>query len=502
MKTTTLYYQALTLLIFIHVTQAAKYVPSSSRAPEPTREFRGAWIAAVHNVDWPSKPGLPAATQKAELIRLLDSSAAVGVNAIIFQVRTECDALYQSKYEPWSYWLTGQQGKSPGYDPLQFAIAECHKRGMELHAWFNPFRASSSEKAIKQSNHITRTHRSLMLQAGTQVWGNPASDYIRQRAINVITDVVRRYNVDGIHIDDYFYPYPKKIGGQMRDQFNDSRDYQAYRNKGGRLGLRDWRRANINSFVEKLYRSIKATRSSVKFGISPFGIWRPGTPRGIEATLDSYDHIAADSRKWLREGWLDYLSPQLYWRIDDRPHSFTTLSKWWSGENVHKRHLWPGVASSRILSSEDPKRPASETIRQIDITRSIAATRMGSGHIHWSISSIRDNRGGLRSLLGRSYASTPIIPASPWLGQSSPGEIWVAPKDEGRTVLLQFRSNPGARWRIVQTKATPTSAWRTLRMIPATQSAFRISGSPAEIAIRNLSPTGVLSPQTVIKRQQ
>lgn len=491
------------LVIFVCATCFAKadYVPSSNRAPEPVREFRGTWIATVHNLDWPSKRGLSASAQKAEMIKLLDSASSIGVNAVVFQVRTECDALYQSNYEPWSYWLTGQQGKSPGYDPLHFVIHECHKRGMELHAWFNPFRASASDSSKKTSKHISRTHSSSMLRAGTQTWANPASSFVRQRALNVIADVVKRYDVDGVHIDDYFYPYPKPVNGQMRDQFDDSKDYNAYRRGGGKLGVRDWRRTNINSFVSSLYKSVKTIRPTVKVGISPFGIWRPGTPRGIEAKLDSYDHISADSRRWLREGWVDYLSPQLYWQINDRPHSFTTLAKWWSGENAKQRHLWPGIASNRILSKEDSRRPASESIKQIEIARKVAANRQGSGHIHWSASAIQDDRGGLRNQLGQAYSATPLIPSSPWLGKSAPENIWLSPKDEGKTVLLQFKPSPSSRWRVVQTRNTSKSPWRTLRMIPANQNVFRLNGTPHEIAIRNMSSSGILSTQTVIKRK-
>ena len=287
----------------------------------------------------------------------------------------------------------------------------------------------------------------------------------------------------------------------MVDQFDDSRDYQAFRRRGGKLGVRDWRRSNINQFVQELYRTVKSTRSSVKFGISPFGIWRPGVPKTIEASLDSYDHISADSRTWLRQGWLDYMSPQLYWRIDDKPHSFMTLAKWWSDENVKRRHLWPGIASNRILSSEDRGRPASETIRQINIARTVASNPMGSGHIHWSYSALRDNRGGLRSQLGKSYSLTPLIPASPWLGSKSPSDVWVAPQQENNNVTLRFKPSTDARWRLIQVRQKSNGSWRSMRMIPGTQSAMRISGNPFEISIRNVSPTGILSDQTVIRKQ-
>ena len=340
----------------------AEYTSVKASVPEPKREFRAAWIATVHNLDWPSTCTLSPAQQRAEMIALLDLAAATGLNAIIFQVRTECDAFYKSSLEPWSFFLTGKMGTGPsdGYDPLAFTIQEAHKRGIELHAWFNPFRASATERSVKSSNHLTRTHSSQMLASGSMKWGNPASDLVRKRAIDVMVDVTKRYDVDGIHIDDYFYPYPKTVGGRTVDQFNDSASYQAYRAKGGKLDVRDWRRSNINTFVSGLYGAIKSTRASVDVGISPFGIWRPGFPSTVKAGLDAYDDISADSRHWLNEGWLDYFSPQLYWRIES-DQNFTSLHRWWSIENKKGRHLWPGIASSRILSSEDKGRPATIT---------------------------------------------------------------------------------------------------------------------------------------------
>jgi uncharacterized lipoprotein YddW (UPF0748 family) len=267
------------------VSLRADYVPVPVKVPEPPREFRAAWIATVHNLDWPSKPGLSPTQQRAEMIALLDLAAATGLNAVIFQVRTECDAFYPSNLEPWSFFLSGNQGTGPadGYDPLAFAIAEAHKRGIELHAWFNPFRASATERSNKSSKHITRTHSSQMLGAGTMKWGNPASEFVRQRAIDVMVDVTRRYDIDGVHIDDYFYPYPKSSGGKTYDQFDDSSSYRSYKAKGGKLELRDWRRDNINHFVRTAYGAVKSAKSHVEFGISPFGIWRPGSPSSVKA---------------------------------------------------------------------------------------------------------------------------------------------------------------------------------------------------------------------------
>ncbi len=495
----------LPVLIFsaLGTAAVAEYAPVNSKPPEPTREFRAAWVATVHNIDWPSRPGLSAGQQRSEMISILDTSARNGLNAIVLQVRTECDALYKSNTEPWSYWLTGQMGRAPsdGYDPLEFAISEAHKRGLELHAWFNPFRASASDKSSKSSRHISRTHSSLMLRAGTQTWANPSSDYVRERAISVMLDVTKRYNVDGIHIDDYFYPYPKKVNGRMVDQFDDSSSYKKYKMRGGRLSQRDWRRNHMDTFVSSLYKSVKSAKPWVKVGVSPFGIWRPGVPASIEADLDAYDHISADSRKWLNNGWIDYFSPQLYWRIDDKPHSFTTLIRWWAGENKQGRHLWPGIASSRINSSADPGRPASEITRQIDATRKYAPNRTGTGHVHWSFEAIKKNKGGLASKLGSTYASAAIPPASPWLGSKAPTPSYTAPVMVEGGVSLQFQAADDIRWRIVQSRDSKSGSWKTHRMIPGGQSSYKISGTPAEIAIRSVSNSGIASAPTVLGKR-
>lgn len=477
----------------------ADYVPVPVKVPEPQREFRAAWIATVHNLDWPSKPGLPPAQQRAEMVALLDLAAATGLNAVIFQVRTECDAFYRSNLEPWSFFLSGNQGTGPsdGYDPLAFAIAEAHKRGIELHAWFNPFRASATERSNKSSKHITRTHSSQMLSAGTMKWGNPASEFVRQRAIDVMVDVTRRYDIDGVHIDDYFYPYPKSSGGKTYDQFDDSASYRAYKSKGGKLELRDWRRDNINHFVRTAYGAVKSAKSHVEFGISPFGIWRPGNPSSVKAGLDAYDDICADSRLWFNQGWLDYLSPQLYWRIDS-DQNYASLYQWWSGENKQRRHLFPGIASSRILSSDDRGRPATETIRQIDVTRQ-KPSPAGPGHLHWSIEALKNDRGGLQGKLRQAYAQAAIPPASPWLGSGSPAPVFVAPSQTKDGLHLTFKPEPSARWRVLQVREG--NQWTTLRMLPSAQETVQLEGTPEAVAIRHIGPTGLLSIPTVLARQ-
>ena len=268
----------------------------------PVGEFRAAWVATVTNMDWPSKPGLSAAIQKREAIELLDRAVALKLNAVIFQVRPHCDAFYRSQLEPWSCYLSGVQGRSPGYDPLQFWITEAHKRGLELHAWFNPFRlrhpamkGDYSEKSIFKR----RPHWGYQLKKG-YAWLDPGRKEVRDFSTEVIMDVVNRYDIDGVHLDDYFYPYPEFT----QNGFPDSKTYSLYRRNGGTLPQADWRRENINTFVRNLYFNIKKSGKNIRFGISPFGIWRPNHPRGIKG-LDAYEAIYADSKKWLQEGWVD-----------------------------------------------------------------------------------------------------------------------------------------------------------------------------------------------------
>ena len=358
-------------------------------------EFRGAWVATVYNLDWPSKPGLPAETQKAQLRALLDRAAELKLNAILLQVRPASDALYSSEKEPWSQFLTGQQGESPGYDPLRFAIEEAHARGIELHAWINPFRAVTNVKTPLAANHVAKLHPSWTCRVANQLWLDPGEPAARAYVLGVIEDIVRRYDIDGIHIDDYFYPYPLK---PHVVSFPDDATWERYGVKSG-LSRADWRRENINDFVRSMYRTVKAIKPSIRVGISPFGIWRPRVPPTIQAELDAYNELFADSRKWLAEGWCDYLAPQLYWGIQPAKQSFPVLLEWWRAQS-RGTAIWPGIATDRIGAS----RPAKEIINQI------ALTRRGTdapGHIHWSMKSLMQNRGGIAELLRAGpYAET------------------------------------------------------------------------------------------------
>lgn len=425
------------LLAFATTAAAQYYTPVRDRPPQLAREFRGAWVATVHNIDWPSSKGLGASTQQAQLRKILDKMVALKMNAVVFQVRPQCDALYQSSHEPWSPWLTGTMGKSPGYDPLAYCIREAHARGIEVHAWFNPFRALCSNSQRASSSHVTKRSPGITKRYASMTWCDPAAPESRQRAMNAILDVVSRYDVDGVHIDDYFYPYPKG-GATFRD---------------GRSPAQ--RRAIIDGFVKSMYDGVKSRKPWVRVGISPFGIWRPGVPSGIEAGLDAYEQLACDSRKWLKRGWVDYLAPQLYWRISPRKQSFPALLEWWRGQG--SRPVWPGIATQRIGGSED-RRPASEITNQIDLSRRIG--RNWHGHIHWSAKALVTNQGGIASKLGGTYTQPALVPPMPWLSRKPPQSPGVAASANGGKTSIRWVPDPSTAKVAIQ--ARNGSSWKTV----------------------------------------
>jgi uncharacterized lipoprotein YddW (UPF0748 family) len=444
--------------------------------PLPPREFRATWIATVHNIDWPSKAGLPAETQRAELRAIMQRAADLKLNAVIFQVRPQCDAFYQSS-EPWSRFLSGTQGESPGYDPLEYAIREAHARGLELHAWFNPFRAASSTSAAVSSRHVIKRHPEWVRRYGSQLWLDPGEPEARAYSLRIILDVLRRYDVDGIHIDDYFYPYPEK-GMPFPDD-------STYRRYGGNMAREDWRRAGINSFVEQLYRGIKEEKRGVKFGISPFGIWRPRVPETIEADLDSYAHLYADARLWLRSGWCDYIAPQLYWPIQPAKQSFPVLLDWWRSENRTGRHVWPGLAVDRIGKD----RGAQEIVNQLALTRRAGPA---PGQIFWSGKNVFSDRGGIAKLLrSTAYADTALVPASPWLG-SLPPERPIIEKS-GRTMEWQAQGGSTPRWWLAQWRSG--GKWMS-RLLPAATLNMALPDCDA-FALRAVDRAGNLSDPSV-----
>ncbi|KAI3380890.1 hypothetical protein SNEBB_002409 [Seison nebaliae] len=315
-------------------------------------KFQGVWVATVTNIDWPSKAGLKLNQMKSEINQILDTLQYVHANTIIFQVRPHGDAMYQSELEPWSEYLMGKQGMAPPehFDPLQFLIDGASKRHMEVHAWINPYRAAVNKKKYRAMNHMSKRFPNATYIYGNYLWMDPSSETVMNHTINVVKDLVKRYHIDGIHMDDYFYPYP------ITDvPFPDSAAYHSYLDKthSHPMSLDDWRRDNVNRLIQTLQRTIREMNSHVQFGISPFGIWRPNNPSGIKG-LDQYRELYADAKKWLNEGWIDYLSPQLYWKIDPPAQSFPKLLNWWIGENVKNKKLYPGIATYRMRQNHWP----------------------------------------------------------------------------------------------------------------------------------------------------
>ncbi|MBU3665800.1 MAG: hypothetical protein FGM15_07995 [Chthoniobacterales bacterium] len=352
-------------------------------------EFRGAWISAVHNLDWPSEQGLPPEAQKAELVRLLDSAKSLGLTDVFFQVRPEGDALYKSSLEPWSRFLTGTQGRDPGYDPLAFCISEASRRGIRVHAWINPYRASVKAGAPLASNHMARRFGPYAHRVGSVVCMDPGSQEVQDHVVKVVSDIASRYPVAGIHFDDYFYPYPS-VG-----KLPDAKTYERYRAAGGKLDIGDWRRDNVNKLIERSCRAAKQARPGVLFGVSPFGIYTKGQPSTVKAGLDQLNEIYADPVLWMRNGWVDYLAPQLYWK-DKSDQSFAELLKWWRSPSANPRGIpiYPGIAAYRM---SEQGWPPQEIVRQVALSRTVGSGP--SGHVFFRLATMANNVKGVSSLL-------------------------------------------------------------------------------------------------------
>lgn len=376
--------------------------------PAVAREFRAAWIATVANINWPSKRNLTTEQQQEEAIVLLDMLKQNNFNAVIFQVRPSSDALYESQLEPWSYFLTGEIGKRPDpyYDPLDFWVEEAHKRGLELHVWLNPYRAHHSNGGVVTSESMVKKASDYVVRLKNGMyWFDPSDQRTQDHASRVVNDIVKRYDIDGVHFDDYFYPYASYNGGA---DFPDSKTWNAYRSTGGDLSRADWRRSNVNRFIERIYKEIKAEKNFVKFGLSPFGIWKPGYPSGVTGS-SQYDELYADAKLWLNKGWIDYFTPQLYWPIEPQKQSFTALLKWWQSENTYNRHLWPGLNTVEVRAADRTK----EIVNQVEAARDIVPN--SPGVVHWSIAGLTKNPGMLPALKNGPYKEKALIPRSPWL---------------------------------------------------------------------------------------
>jgi uncharacterized lipoprotein YddW (UPF0748 family) len=367
-------------------------------------EFRGVWVATIDNIDWPSQGNFNTDSQKVEFIKLLDMHQRNGINAMIVQIRPSTDAFYPSQYEPWSEWLTGVQGKPPApyYDPLEFMIAETHKRNMVFHAWMNPYRAVFNVlTSTIAPTHITKLHPEWFITYGDRMYFDPGNKQAQQYVTAVVKDVVSRYNVDAIHFDDYFYPYP--IDGKA---FPDDVTYKQY---GNGLSKDEWRRSNTDSIISVLSATIKKENKKCQFGISPFGVWRNEDRDPVEGSktrgaLTNYDDLYADILLWLKNGWIDYVAPQLYWEFGHKRAPFEVLLNWWS-KHTYGKHCYIGLGIYRA-NTNGAWRDNTQLTRQIEALRNTPNIK---GMIFFSSKSFESNPNGWGDSLRLNYFKEPAV---------------------------------------------------------------------------------------------
>lgn len=431
---------------------------------QPKYEFRAAWIATVDNIDWPSRGNYYPDSQKAEYIRLLDMHQRNGMNAVIVQVRPATDAFYPSPLEPWSEWLTGRQGKppSPYYDPLQFMIEETHKRGMEFHAWCNPYRA---EFTIGRSSispaHLTKTHPEWFLTYGGTRYFDPGNKDAQQHVTYIIRDLVKRYDIDAIHFDDYFYPY--RIANR---EFPDDASFVRF---GNGLTRDEWRRSNVDSIIVFLSRAIKQENRYCKFGISPFGVWRNNDkdPEGsaTKGGLSNYDDLYADILLWARKGWIDYVTPQLYWELGHRLVAYETLIDWWS-RHVYGRHLYIGHGIYKFYERGNTswKKPT-QLPDQIKKLRTYPTVQ---GSIYFSSKTFVRNPNGWNDSLQNNYYRYPaIIPPMHWIDSTKPQKPVIQRQGDGWKITVLENIRYVALYGLPVSQDTDTEQQSMLKLIPA-----------------------------------
>ncbi|KQQ88495.1 glycoside hydrolase family 10 protein [Massilia sp. Leaf139] len=485
-------------------------VASGKLPPAAPREFRAAWVSTVANIDWPSRQNLKAPQQQAEAIAILDRAKAMNLNAIVLQVRPSADAIYASPLEPWSEYLTGTQGQAPQpwYDPLKFWVTEAHARGLELHAWFNPYRARhDGARSPAASNHITRSNPAAVKRYGKFMWMDPGEESASKQTLDVVLDVVRRYDIDGVHIDDYFYPYPieanlsvagneaaldGKPAAKVELDFPDTPAWERYLARGGKLDRASWRRQNVNELIQDMYQGIHREKSWVRFGISPFGLGRPDRrPPGI-AGFSQYDKLYADAELWLQKGWLDYFTPQLYWARSQQAQAYDVLLDYWIGQNTQGRHMWPGLFTSRIGAPTKDYQPQ-EILDQIEATR---ARPQAGGHVHFSMVALMQNRKGITDQLSTaSYATPALVPATPWLGNVKPGLPRVKALRNGNAVDLKLTA--GKANALYTVWARHGNEWR-FNVVPATKLDWKVQddaqlGAPDAVFVGAVDRLGIES---------
>ena len=430
---------------FLSVIILLASLAAQAQSAQPKREFRGAWLHTVFQGQYKAQT---TAQNKAYLIRQLDSLQAMGVNAVIFQVRPQADAFYASELEPWSVYLTnGGKAPVPYWDPLEFMVEESHKRGMELHAWLNPYRITSNTKQSKSlpANHIARKYPSRCLEYGGKMYFDPGLPENREFIGKVVDDIVARYDIDGIHFDDYFYPYP--VPGK---QFPDDKSFARY---GKGMKRADWRRKNVDILIEDINRRIKAAKPWVRFGVSPFGIYRnkKTDPNGSDTNgLENYDALYADVLLWEREGWVDYLMPQLYCELEHKSASYLVLVEWWNKMAGASRHLYIGQDVARTMDKADiaPSKERNQLKTKIEHTRRLPNIQ---GNCWWPGYALTRNHGKVADALAGDFQSQPALaPACPWLSAVLPAPV------EG----LRPASENSFKWKAAERKGAATDVMK------------------------------------------
>ena len=430
------------------------------------RELRGVWVTTVWNINYPSRQGLPVATMRRELEAIVARVAEVGLNTIFFQVRAEGDAFYASSHEPWSRFLTGRQGDDPGMDPLAELLEMAHARGLEVHAWLNPYRARTSTTAALHPTHMAARWPRYAYPYGSGVWMDPGAVEVQGRLLAVVDDLVARYRIDGLHFDDYFYPYPD-------GPFPDDATYAAYLSGGGTMVRDDWRRDNVNRMVAAVHERIQAADPSVRFGISPFGIYRPGQPPGIRG-LDQYAAIFADPLRWMEEGWLDYVAPQLYWPTTRTAQAYLPLLRWWTEVNP-LLYVFPGNYLSQLGTSAEWT--LDEFREQLRLTRSLRSGQ-AMGNIWFQVQPLMRNTQGVGDVFRDEFyvrpALTPVLTSAPPVPARPLSRLW--------------REETHLRWEVDQPEALRNvlvyrqgaEGWSLERVLPRDARSLPIAALQAE----------------------
>lgn len=433
------------LILFLGITKPLYNNSSKYPAIYPKREFRAVWVATLNNIDWPSRRGLPPEEQRREFIALLDTLKKYHFNAIIVQIRPTADAFYPSEKEPWSAFLTGTQGEPPYpyYDPLAFMIEEAHRRNIEFHAWFNPYRAISNLQQAAQVHpeHILHKQPHWFFDYNGKRYFNPGVPDVRHHIVSIIMEVARRYDIDGIHFDDYFYPYqvPKEV-------IQDQTTYQQYGKKQF-TNIHDWRRHNVDLLIKMIHDSLQQYKPYVKFGISPIGVWRNASSDSLGSATRiwhaSYDQLYADTRKWLQEGWIDYIAPQLYWSTRSKMGNYEVLVPWWH-KNSFGRHVYVGHALYKV-GGEDGGDPSwhqpTELPRQLSQLRQYHAIK---GSIFFSAKHLYRNPLGILDSLRQYYYRYPALPPTmPWKDSlCPPAPLELTARRTASGIHLQWRAAP------------------------------------------------------------